>query len=287
VKSHSKSHLVLVGAVALGTLVVMTASPASADPRESDGHSADRGYNAIPNKVPGNVPSVGFEATSTRDFGDEVELGGRARTLDAMSVVMSSWGCEDGGWTTKDCLTSRGATFDVPLTFTIYADNAGIPGDVLATRTKTVAVQYRPSASPRCTDANDLPTGQWYSNKDHTCYNGFAQTIEMNLPDVTLPDKVIWTVKYNTTHNGELPVGETAACFTASGGCGYDALNVGVESFPHAPFAGTDVDENQVFRNGVIETGPANDPWTGFRPLGAITTQSRGDHQDQGDHEAY
>ena len=213
----------------------MAASPASADPRESDGHSADRGYNAIPDKVPGNVPSVGFEATATRDFGDEVGLGGRARTLDSMSVVMSSWGCsESGTWHTGDCVTSRGATFDVPLTFTIYADNAGVPGAVLATRTRTVAVQYRPSASPKCTDANNVPNGKWYSTKDHTCYNGFAQTIEMNLPDVTLPDQVIWTVKYNTTHYGEVPVGETAECFTASGGCGYDALNVGAESFPNA-----------------------------------------------------
>jgi hypothetical protein len=280
VKRQNKSQLVLVGAVALGMFAVMAASPASADASESDGRSADRGYNAIPNKVPGNVPSEGYEANGTREFGDEVVLGGRAGTLDSMSVVMSSWGCEDGSWTTKDCLTSRAATFDVPLTFTIYADNAGIAGEVLATRTKTVAVQYRPSASPKCSDANGLPTGQWYSQKDRTCYNGFAQTIEMNLPDVALPDKVIWTVKYNTTHYGDAPVGPTAACYTASGGCGYDALNVGAESFPNAPFAGTDVNEDQVYRNGVMEPG-----WTGYRPLGAITTQSRGDRHNHGDDE--
>lgn len=276
-KTHNKGQLLLVGAVALGMFAVMAASPASANPRESDGHSADHGYNAIPDKVPGNVPSVGFEATATRDFGDEVALGGKARTLDSMSVVMSSWGCEDGSWTTRDCVTSRGATFDVPLTFTIYADNAGVPGAVLATRTRTVAVQYRPSASPKCTD-NNVPNGKWYSTKDHTCYFGFAQTIEMNLPDVTLPDQVIWTVKYNTTHYGAVPVGETAECYGTSNGCGYDSLNVGAESFPNAPFAGTDLDENEVFRNGVMETG-----WTGNRPLGEITTQSRGDHHEHGD----
>jgi hypothetical protein len=270
---------VLVGAVALGTLVVMTASPASADARESDGHSADRGYNAIPDKVPGNVPSEAFEATATKEFGDEVGLGGRARTLDSMSVVMSSWGCEDGGWTTRDCVTSRGATFDVPLTFTIYADNAGAPGAVLATRTKTVAVHYRPSASPKCTDAND---GKWYSDKDHTCYNGFAQTVEMNLPDVTLPDQVIWTVKYNTSHFGPAPIGQSTDCYGTSNGCGYDSLNVGAESFPNAPFAGTDINENQVFRNGAM-TDPAEDPWTGYRPLGAITVRSHGDQHKHGE----
>ena len=167
-RSHSKSHLVLVGAVALGTLVVMTASPASADARESDGHSADRGYNAIPDKVHGNVPSVAFEATATNEFGDEVGLGGKARTLDSMSVVMSSWGCsESGTWYTTDCVTDHKATFDVPLTLTIYPDIDSIRGDVLATRTKTVAVQYRPSASPKCTD-NNVPNGKWYSKKDHT-----------------------------------------------------------------------------------------------------------------------
>lgn len=254
----------------MGTFAMMAATPASASPSASNGGSGQAGYNAIPKDLPGNMPSQAFQATQTSEFGDEVALGGSARTLKSMSVVMSSWGCESGSWVTRDCLTSPGTTFDVPLTFTIYADNGGAPGAVLATRTKTVAVQYRPSASPECTLAD---AGKWYDSKDGTCYNGFAQTIKMHLDDVTLPAQVIWSVKFNTTSYGEVPNGTDAPCFRSSGGCGYDSLNLGVWSFPGAPFSGTDINENQVFRNGVMETGPAIDPWTGYRPLGTIVTK--------------
>jgi hypothetical protein len=187
-----------------------------------------------------------------------------------MSVLFSSWGCTSGGWTTKDCVTTTGATFDVPLTFTIYNDINGAPGAKLAEQNKTVAFDYRPSASSNCTGINE---GKWFNAADSTCNNGKIQTVKMDFAaGVTLPEHVIWTVKYNTTHYGPAPIGEAAACFKASG-CGYDSLNIGVESFPNAPFTGTDLDENQVFVNGTMQTGPANDPWTGYRPLASIVTK--------------
>lgn len=238
---------------------------ASASPSSSSGGSAQSGYNAIPSKVSGNVISLGFEATATTEFGDEVGLSGSARGLQSMSVVLSSWGCETGHWgdpPAPPCVTTPGATFDVPMTFTVYADNAGVPGAVLAQQTQTFAVAYRPSASPLCT------SGKWYNSKDKTCYNGFPQIVQMNFTGVTLPSQVIWSVSYNTTHYGSAPVGESAACFTSSGGCGYDSLNVGAESAPKAPFAGVDLNEDLAFVNGVMESG-----WTGYRPMGALVTK--------------
>jgi hypothetical protein len=228
------------------------------------------GYNAIPAILPGNVPSVGNEAYAYTEFGDKVGLGGTGRALQSMTVLFSSWGCTSGGWTTKNCVTTAGATFDVPLTFTVYSDNSGTPGTKLAEQTKTVAFDYRPSASSNC-QGTDL--GKWFNASDNSCNNGKIQTVKMDFAaGVTLPENVIWTVKYNTTHYGPAPIGEAAACYT-TGGCGYDSLNVGVESFPNAPFTGTDLDENQVFVNGAMQTGPANDLWTGYRPLASIVTK--------------
>ena len=43
-------------------------------------------------------------------------------------------------------------------------------------------------------------------------------------------------IAYNTTHYGSSPIGEAAPCFTESGGCPYDALNVATA--PGAPSAG-------------------------------------------------
>lgn len=260
----TKAHGLLLGAAVLGAAFI-TVNPAAADPSASSGGSAQSGYNAIPSKVSGNVPSEGFEAGADSEFGDEVALGGPQRGLRSMSVLFSSWGCESGNWYSNNCQTTPGATFDVPVTYNVYADNGGTRGSLLATATETVQIAYRPSASPECvgTDA-----GKWYNSKDRTCYYGFPQVVELSMPSVDLPDTVIWTVSYNTTHHGPAPVGESAPCYTSDGGCGYDSLNVGAKSFANAPFSGTDVDEDKVFRNGAMESG-----WTGFRPLATIVTK--------------
>jgi hypothetical protein len=253
---------VLIGAIALAAFVTGGAGPAFAGNSSSAGGSAQSGYNAIPSKVTGNVPSYGFEAESDTALGDEVGLGGTARGLQSMSVVMSSWACESGSWIGGDCATTPGATFQVPLTFSVYADDAGTLGAPLATQTQTVAIGYRPSASTQCTG------GRWYNSKDRTCYNGLPQTVKMTFAGQQLPAQVIWTVTYNTTHHGPAPLGEAEACYSESGGCGYDSLNVGTFSFANSPYAGTDVNADQLFRNGAMEGGH-----TGERPLGAIVTK--------------
>ena len=265
-KTRSKVNRLLLGIVAVGTLVTLAAPPAGASPSASGGGSSQAGYNAIPSKVSGNVTSVGFEATATNEFGDEVALGGSGRSLQSMSVVLSSWGCESGSWNGGDCVTSAGATFDVPLTFTVYEDVVGAPGDVLAEKTATVSVQYRPSASTQCVGVD---AGKWFNTKDRKCYNGLPQTVRVSFDGELLTDNVIWSVAYNTTHSGWAPIGEAADCYTeAGGGCGYDSLNVGAWSAPKAPYAGTDVEEDKAFVNGTLQTG-----WTGYRPLGAIVTK--------------
>lgn len=228
---------------------VSAASPAFAGTGSSSGGSATSGYNAIPASVNGNVPSVGFQASQTTEFGDQVGLGGKNRTLNSMTVLFSSWACETGAWNTNDCTTTPGATFPVDITFNVYEDNAGTPGAVLATKTQTVDMAYRPSASANCA------SGKWYNKADKTCYNGFPQAVKMAMPAATLGDTVIWSVTYDT--------------YNTNGGTSgpADSLNVGANTFAGAPFSGTDLDEDEAFRNGVMESG-----WTGYRPLGAITT---------------
>ena len=262
--TSTKHRVLLTTATAAAALAagVVGAPPAAAGAGSSAGGSSQSGYNAIPSKVSGNVPSEGFEASADSSFGDEVVLGGSARRLQSMSVVLSSWGCETGRWNTGDCVTTPGATVSLPMTFTVYADDNGAPGAVLATSTTTVDVAYRPSASTRCTG------GKWFNSKDRTCYSGLPQTVAMSFQGVTLPDSVIWSVAYSTTHYGTAPVGESAPCFTSSGGCGYDSLNVGAFSFANAPYAGTDVDADAVFRNGAMESG-----WADNRPLGQLITK--------------
>ena len=80
---------------------------------------------------------------------------------------------------------------------------------------------------------------------------------------VALPAHVTLTAEYTNSHYGTSSIGQNTACY----GCRYDSLNIGINSFPGAPFSGTDVSEEQVFANGVVDNG-----WATYRPLSAIVT---------------
>jgi hypothetical protein len=183
-------------------------------------------YDNIPSPQPGNVPSVAYEANSIAEWGGQIQPAGTARQNPTVTVLMSSWGCESGHWTSGDCLTSAGATFTEPITLNIYnvASGGGV-GSQIATTTQTFNIPYRPSASPACGD------GRWYSTSDSSCYNGYATPISFAFTGVTLPNTVIVSVAYNTSHFGYAPYGETA-CNSTSAGCGYDSLNVGTNPAP-------------------------------------------------------
>ncbi len=178
-------------------------------------------YNAVPSPTPANVASLGYEATSTSEFGGLVQLAANTGKDPVISVLMSSWGCESGSGVT--CATTPGSTFAHPLTLNVYARGLfDAPGKLLATQTKTFDIPYRPSADPACTG------GAWRPDSVSPCVSGKATLVTFDALSVPIPDEVILTVAYNTTHYGAAPIGESAACFTADGGCGYDSLNVGV-----------------------------------------------------------
>jgi hypothetical protein len=227
-------------------------------------------YNNIPDL--GNVPSVGFEATSAKEFGGQIQLVGTDRNDPTVTVLMSSWGCQSGHWNSSDCSTSSNATFSHPITLNIYnvtGDNT--PGSLITTITQTFDIPFRPSADSNCTGGD---VGKWYDGS--TCYNGLATPISFNLTGITLPDKVIVSIAYNTTHYGDFPVGESASCYTSSGGCGYDSLNVGtyssasVGSYPLP----ADAYQSSTWSGAYCDNGTGGTGsfrldagcWTGFQP---------------------
>ena len=213
------------------------------------------------------MPSEAFEATGTSNFGDSITLGGTDRVASSADVVMSSWGCEQGHWNAGDCSTTPGSTFSHAITLNLYsvATPGGAPvGLPVITKTQTFDIPFRPSASGSCVGAD---AGKWSNGS--TCFNGFATKISFDLSAgaTTLPTNLAWTVAFNTTHYGESPIGEAAACFASDAGCGYDSLNVGTQSFTGQPSAGVDPDPDSAVKNNALDTG-----WTGFRPLATIRT---------------
>ncbi len=225
--------LLLACAAALG----LTATTASANVASSVLYtSTDPGV--------GNIPSVGVEAYSFNQIGDEVLLR-RVAKLKSVSVQLSDWACESGSWDQHNCVTTHGATFTTPITLNIYrastTDSNGVttPGPLLATVTRTFTIPYRPSASPHCTGTQ---AGEWFKN-GQGCFNGLAHTIGFTLTGLKtrLPKDVVWGVSYNSDNSGPEPLGGS--------GAPEDSLNVGLapkvraghERFPDAIFWDTRV----------------------------------------------
>jgi hypothetical protein len=182
-------------------------------------------FNNIPDPQPGNVPSLGVEAYSMPEIGLQTQFLGTNRLNPKITVLMSSWACENGTWVAGNCSTSTDATFSHPITLNVYSVNPdNTPGTKIATLTQTFTMPYRPSA-----DTTNCTGGRWFDGTN--CFNGKAFTISFDLTGVTLPDKVILGVAYNTSHNGYSPVG-TQACNSSSSGCAYDSLNVGLVGSP-------------------------------------------------------
>ncbi|MBP2704339.1 hypothetical protein JOL79_10995 [Microbispora sp. RL4-1S] len=255
----------------------LTPTPTSAPTPVCDagGGDPDIAYTALPTDVLrcGGVPSLGFEATGTNEFGDAVGLRGGGGPLGSVRVEFVSLACQSGSAFDGTCVSAPGATYIHPITANVYAvdnsTNPASPGALLATVTQAQAIGYRPTADPvRCTGPN---LGDWFNPASGMCERGFNQILTFTFPVGTvLPSQVIWTVAFNTTHSGYNPIGEGAACFSSPSGCPYDALNVGAFTFPNAPYAGTDLNSDVLY---ISQDGQPLQPETGtagFTPLGEV-----------------
>ena len=254
-------------------------------------------YNSVPFDVSACPPlaDIGFEATSSSEFGDKVGLTGSG-DLKSITVTFRSWGCGDSGhWFSFDCATTPGETFPADsalnLTAHVYDVATGdAVGSEITSATYAGTIPFRPSANPvKCTnpgtDANGGDDrGKWYDAAANLCLNALPVQITFTFPPGhPAPGQVIWTVSFNTTHYGNPPIGESASCFTSPPGCGYDSLNVGSWTYANAPYSGTDVDPSQAYLSSTFDgsycdggtggTGVlrSDSPcWTGFTPLAEI-----------------
>ena len=185
--------------------------------------------------LPPNMPSYGPEAYALTSLGDRITLkSGFHRTLNSISVGMSSWACQSGGWNTNDCLSAANSTFSHPVTLRVYDSS----GTQVATLTQTFNFPYRPSASTACTG------GRWLA-PNGTCYNGFASEITFDLSSlkVTLPDNNFsYDLSYNTNTQGPAPLHKPGP---------YDSLNIGTYSLPATPSVGSAQQPGYIVWNGV------------------------------------
>jgi len=156
-----------------------------------------------PNGPPSNMPSYGPAAYSFGTIGDQITLGGTARSLSNVTITLSSWACQTGTWQDQSCATQPGATFSQPMTLSIYNVNQdGTKGAHIATSSQTFDVPYRPSASAKCLTLEDsnhvVRPGGWYQPSSKTCKNGLANDVTFSFSGVKLPDSVVYEISYPT-----------------------------------------------------------------------------------------
>jgi len=148
-------------------------------------------YNNVPSPLPGNFASVGLAATSSTEFGGEIELAGKARSKPTLTVVMSSWACESGGVYEGTCKTLKKKPFKVPVTIKVY--NVGeLDEGPIAEATHNENMFYRPSSDPA-----HCNTETWFDAAEGRCYHGFAFPISVKLGKLKkMPRRSVITVSY-------------------------------------------------------------------------------------------
>lgn len=291
---NMKTKIAIVLAFLAATVLVIGAVASMLPAAALGGPSQTVVYNNIPNPQPGNVPSLGYEATSTSEFGGQVQLDGGANKNPKVTVLMSSWACKSGSWNNQNCITNPGSTFSHPITLNIYEANGdNSPGSLVATSTKTFDMPYRPTADDgtNC-NAGNGKAGQWWNGT--SCFNGKAFTISFNLDDVTLPDSAIISVAYNTSHYGYAPLG-TNACNSTPQGCPYDSLNVGTAPTPSVGEALPTVDDaylNSTWAGAYCDSGAGGTNvfrldagcWTGYLPAFKVEAAGKKSRSNNGHH---
>jgi hypothetical protein len=233
-------------------------------------------YNNIPKPMPKNTASIGFEATSTAELGGAVGFAGTVRNNPAVSIVLSSWACQEGSGT--GCKTTGGATFNWPVTVKVYnVGPEGAVGSLITESTKTLAIPYRPSANNKtCT-----PNGEGAVGWGPECFHGKEHKFTYPLTGM-VPNEAIISVSYNTTNYGASPVGPAACSKFTPSRCAYDSLNVGLEEETGAT-TGTqprpaDAYVNSTWAGFYCDGGAGGTGtfrldagcWTGFQPLLAV-----------------
>jgi hypothetical protein len=205
--------------------------------------------------LPPSLSSLGYQATGTSEFGDQVQFAGTERQLNSVAVTMVTWAPES-------VCGPGGTGYQHGLTFNLYGDAANAAaGTMIASKTIDTLVPWRPEADPSCAGSG----GVWRAANGSCCNDyAFNLVFYFSSDGVVLPDEVIVGAAYNTQSYGATPEGVTGP---------YNSLNVGFSGT--APSVGTHVDSDSLFWNtsqagfltggGIVDVFSAESGWSGYQ----------------------
>ena len=255
------AHPATVKHFALTALFLIAGSPLTA--------GASIIYDSIPSPLPPNVPSLGYQATQTSEFGDLIQFDGTSRTLKRVTLVMSDWALASDYPTFPG---SSGPTWNHPLTLNLYnVDNSGAnpaPGTLIVTRTQTFAIPWRPPADATC------PGGTAWRASDGNCYNGLAFTVVFDFAGTLLPNQIIYGVAFNTQTWGYSPIGTPGPYVSLNFGLADQPPSVGSNPFPDTAYWNTQTAANYADGGaGGVGIFRRDTAWTPFSGAVSFETQ--------------
>ena len=117
---------------------------------------------------------------------------------------------------------ASGPSWNYPLTLNLYnVDNSGAnppqPGTLIATRTQTFALPWKPTPDPSCSPST------WWRASDGNCYSGLGFLATFDFTGTTVPNQIIYGLAFNTSAFGANPVGVPGP---------YDSLNAELAVVP-------------------------------------------------------
>lgn len=167
---------------------------------------------------------LSYGGTNATEFGDKVSLASSG-PLTSATVDLNSQAVGTG-------------TFPVPITFTVYApgSSGGSVGAVLATKTKTFQVPYRPAGDATACSAStsSIYPGasndgtQWFSPATGSCYYGVVFPAKFRFPSApVLPSTVVYGISYDASSG---PASSLNVLFSTESGAG--AVTTGSDTDP-------------------------------------------------------
>ena len=160
--------------------------------------------NNTPSPLALSYSSQPFQAQGVSAFGDYLQLGGTSRKLQACEVTLVTW-ADAGSYPTWANANPEG--YFHPVTLSLYHVTETKQLLFLTEVERTIFVPWKPLT---------LPNGDPYTS------NGYAFQAIFDFPNgITLPEKVLALVSYNTQSSGFDPI-DTAGP--------YDQLNVAIRT---------------------------------------------------------
>ena len=235
----------------------------------ASGLLADTVYLSIQNPLPPGMPSLGYQASATSEFGNAINLAGSARSLTSVDIVMTNWAYQSMNMGFGDA-----SGYAHAITLNLYSTTGtDAVGSLISTKTVDAFIPWRPEPGGGCANNG-------YLGGDGMCYSGSNSivTFDFSGDAIVLPDNLIYGVAFNTQSYGTMPTSVSGPYNSLNFGLGGGATpSVGSNIYADSAYWNTSVagfyNDGGAGGTGTFRRDTAWDPYEGNIAITATTPE--------------